>query len=279
MIYQFMSQKILHVVSSMDPVLGGVSKAVRTIATSLIENGVHNEVVCLDDASAEFIALDAFKLHALGSSNNPWAYNSKLFPWLKNNVTRFDYVIVHGLWQYSSYAVYLAIKSIEKQNRPKYLVMPHGMLDPYFQKAEGRRLKAIRNWLFWKLIEHKVVNNADALLFTCEEERELAKKPFSPYQPKSTCIVGLGVEVPPTYHPNMDKAFQNQCVGIKNRPFLLFLSRIHEKKGVDLLVKAYETLVSNTTSELPALVIAGPGLDSLYGKQIETLVSENEKLK
>src|SRR5690606_28089881 len=131
MIYQFMSQKILHVVSSMDPVLGGVCKAVRTIATSLTESGIHNEVVSLDDSSVDFIALDPFKLHALGSTNNPWAYSSQLLPWLKDNITRFDYVIVHGLWQYNSYAVYLAIKSIEKKNRPKYLVMPHGMLDPY----------------------------------------------------------------------------------------------------------------------------------------------------
>src|SRR5690606_42124112 len=142
-------------------------------------------------------------------------------------------------WLYSSYAVYLAIKNMNKQKRPKYFVMPHGMLDPYFQKAEDRRLKALRNWVYWKLIEHKVVNNADALLFTCEEERELAKKPFKPYQPKKECIVGLGVEIPPLYNPTMDKAFQSRCEELKNRPFLLFLSRIHEKKGIDLLVKAY----------------------------------------
>src|SRR5690606_34234799 len=158
----------------------------------------------------------------------------------------------------------------KKQDQPKYFVMPHGMLDPYFQKAEGRRLKAIRNWLYWKLIEHKVVNNADGLLFTCEEERLLAKQPFKPYRTKKEYVVGLGIDVPPIHHADMDKAFQDCCKSLENRPFLLFLSRIHEKKGVDLLVKAYETLASNATSELPALVIAGPGLDSPYGKQIET---------
>jgi glycosyltransferase involved in cell wall biosynthesis len=274
-----MSQRILHVVSSMDPVLGGVCKAVRTIATSLIESGIENEVVCLDDASAEFIGHDSFKLHALGSSKNPWGYSPKLVPWLKQNLRHFDGVVIHGLWLYSSYAVYLAIKSLKEKDRPKYFVMPHGMLDPYFQKAQGRRLKAVRNWLYWKLIERKVVNHADGLLFTCEEERLLAKKPFKPYHPKKEWIVGLGVEAPPTYHPEMDSAFFERCGAIKNRPFLLFLSRIHEKKGVDLLVKAYETFSVQSKGELPALVIAGPGLETPYGQAIKKMVLENHQLR
>lgn len=274
-----MSQKILHVVSSMDPVLGGVCKAVRTIATGLLASGIHNEVVSLDDANTAFIPQDAFKVHALGASNNLWAYSPHLLPWLKHNLTRFDHVVVHGLWQYSSYAVYLAIKSIEKQKRPKYMVMPHGMLDPYFQKAEGRRLKAIRNWLYWAFIENKVINNANALLFTSEEEQQLAKQPFSPYHPRKECIVGLGVEPSPPHLPDMDGAFQNLCHGLNNRPFLLFLSRIHEKKGVDLLIKAYKALLQSEGVELPVLVIAGPGLETPYGQEIETLVSENESLK
>ncbi|WP_235841633.1 glycosyltransferase [Confluentibacter sediminis] len=271
-----MSQKILHVVSSMDPVFGGVSKAVRTIATSLMENGIVNEVVSLDDIQADFINNDSFKLHALGSSKNPWAYNSKLLPWLKDNLHYYDVVMVHGLWLYSSYVVYLAINSMRKQDRLKYFVMPHGMLDPYFQKAEGRRLKAIRNWLYWKLIEYKVVNNADGLLFTCEEERLLAKQPFKPYKPKKEYIVGLGVDVPPIHNADMDKAFQNCCKSLENRPFLLFLSRIHQKKGVDLLLEAYKRCISEVDLDL---VIAGPGCESDYGKYLLKTVSEDSKLK
>lgn len=274
-----MPQKILHVVNSMDPVLGGVCKAVRTITTSLIESGIDNEVVCLDDLNAAFIPNDVFKLHALGSGSNPWGYNSSLLPWLKDNLRHYDAIIVHGLWLYSSFAVYLAIKSIKIQDRPKYFVMPHGMLDPYFQKAEGRRFKAIRNRLYWKLVENRVVNNADGILFTCEEEQLLARQPFRPYSPKGEFIVGLGVEAPPLHQKIMDVAFQNKCKSLGDQPFLLFLSRIHEKKGVDLLIKAYGSLLSYSQIELPALVIAGPGLETPYGKQISKLVSENDQLK
>lgn len=273
-----MSQRILHVVSSMDPVFGGVSKAVRTIAISLLENGIVNEVVSLDNPNAEFIAADAFKLHTLGSSNNPWSYHPTMLSWLKEHIHQYDAVIVHGLWLYSSYVVYLAINSIKKQDRPKYFVMPHGMLDPYFQKAKGRRLKAIRNWVYWKLIEHKVVNNADGLLFTCKEERLLAKQPFKPFRPKKEYIVGLGVDVPPIHHADMDKAFQNCCKSLENRPFLLFLSRIHQKKGIDLLLKAYKRCLDEADYDLD-LVIAGPGLQTDYGLSLLKTVSENSNLK
>jgi len=273
----------------MDPVLGGVCKAVRTIVTSLVENGIDNEVVSLDGINADFIVSDTFKTHALGKGRNAWGYNPKLLRWLKDNVQNYNVVVVHGLWLFSSYAVYLAIKSINKKDRPKYFVMPHGMLDPYFQKAKGRRLKAIRNWLYWKLIESKVVNSADGLLFTCEEECVLAKKSFKPYNPKKELIVGLGVEAPPQYTVLMDKAFFSTCDGLENKPFLLFLSRIHEKKGVDLLLEAYRKIITNPVEKktptygsvftIPALVIVGPGIETGYGKKLMRIIDEDSSLK
>ncbi|MDP5158898.1 MAG: glycosyltransferase [Flaviramulus sp.] len=276
------TKKVLHVVHSMDPVLGGVCKAVRIIATSLIQNGVTNEVVSLDNPDDDFVLNETFKLHALGKSSNPWGYHSQLLPWLQAHIAHFDYVVVHGLWLYNSYAVYKAFKIQPNTNikSPKYFVMPHGMLDPYFQKASGRRLKAIRNWLYWKGIENKVVNNAEGLLFTCEEEKQLARKPFKPYHPKRELVVGLGVEAPPKYTEGMDSAFFNTCKGLEKRPFILFLSRIHEKKGVDLLIEAYKNILKNNQDKtiIPALVVAGPGGDTDYGKKIMASVSENAAL-
>ncbi|MBP0903714.1 glycosyltransferase [Mariniflexile gromovii] len=297
--------KVLHVVNSMDPVLGGVSKAVTIIASSLALEGVINEVVSLDNPEDGFVINQSFKWHALGKSTNPWGYNPDLQSWLATNVDRFDYVVVHGLWLYNSYAVYKAFKN-RKDNKglntgTKYLVMPHGMLDPYFQKASGRRLKAIRNWLYWKFIENKVVNASHGLLFTCEEESKLAKEPFMPYHPKNEFIVGLGVEAPPQYNPKMDQAFFESCKGLEKRPYLLFLSRINEKKGVDLLIEAYKKIILNPSAyltanfqengeqinkdankgdfEIPALVIVGPGIETEYGQALLKKINDNPVLK
>lgn len=269
--------KILHVIASMNPKTGGVCQAVRTMAKGLEEMDVRNEVVSLDDPEDAFLAIDTLIIHALGPAKGPWAYSDKLKPWLVKNIEDFDSIIVHGLWLYPSYIAAKCLKQIRNKNKSfktKLFVMPHGMLDPYFQKASGRKIKALRNKIYWQLIESKVINGANGLLFTCEEEKLLARKSFTPYRPKMESVIGLGVENPPSFNISMRDAFLQKCSNIDH--YILFLGRIHEKKGVDLLVKAYILQVDNwkKTGEnfIPKLVIAGPGLDTQFGQQLKRIV-------
>lgn len=276
--------KILHVLTDMDPKMGGVCQAVRTIVYGLTELGHSNEVVSLNDPDEPFIKNDRFLIHALGPAKGPWAYSPTLLPWLNDNLQNFDAVLVHGLWQYHGYAVSTAMRRLQKIKTgkatvPKMFVMPHGMLDPYFQKAKGRKLKAVRNVIYWALLEKKLVNGADGLLFTCEEECRLAREPFKPYTPSKELVVGLGVEEPPPYSAAMRKAFIGLCPQTESKSYVLFLSRIHEKKGTDLLVRAYIDTFNRFREEkahFPLLVVAGPGLDSPYGKTIQELASKSE---
>jgi glycosyltransferase involved in cell wall biosynthesis len=265
---------LLHVVASLDPKAGGVCQAVRTMIAGLTVMGVASEVVSLDATDASFLTADTFQTHALGPSCGPWAYSEQLVPWLATNLSRFDCVMLHGLWLYSNYAVHRALRRItitKSGQAPRLFVMPHGMLDPYFQQASSRRLKAWRNWVYWKLIESGVVNSATGVLFTCETERLLARQSFAPYYPQCELVVGLGVEEPAPYNSAMKQAFITKCPGLENRPYLLFLSRIHDKKGVDLLLQAYSEICS--TQSAPVLVVAGPGLDTEYGRYIQQLAA------
>lgn len=280
--------RVLHVIDKMDPQLGGVCQAVRMLVAGLVKQNVHNEVVSLDDAGSEFIHHENFPLHCLGEGKGPWKKNPALLDWLQKNLSGFGAVIVHGLWLYHSYAVRKAIQTryLMKAPVPLLFIMPHGMLDPYFQKAAGRKLKALRNWLFWKLVESKTVNSADALLFTCGAEQQLARVPFSPYRPKKETVIGLGIEQPPSFTPEMRQAFLQKCPAIENQRYLLFLSRIHEKKGVDNLVKAFANWKQNNRANGPTastqnvkLVIAGPGFETSYGKSIQQLVAGYENVK
>jgi glycosyltransferase involved in cell wall biosynthesis len=257
--------------------------------------GVHNEVVSLDAPDASFLSTAACPVHALGPATGPWQYSSQLGPWLKANLARFDVVVLHGLWLYHGYAVRKALQYLKNQfpggPTPRLFVMPHGMLDPYFQRAEGRQLKAARNWAYWKLVESQLVREAAGVLFTCEAERDLAAQSFRPYRPQRELVVGLGVEEPPAYTPAMRAAFQRACPELHDRPYLLFLSRIHEKKGTDILVQAYAELTNSVAhgralagsvveagaassgggapTDYPHLVIAGPGLDTPYGQSVQ----------
>lgn len=272
---------LLRIISSMDPSFGGPSQGIRNSIPELEKIGVHNEVVCLDDADAPFLKKDGFPVHAIGTGKSPWSYNRELIPWLEKNLHRFDAVIVHGLWLYPTYAAAKVFIQYKRKNKgrtvPRLYIMPHGMLDPYFQKAEGRKLKAIRNWFYWKLIEARVINGADGLFFTCEEELRLAKATFNPYHPKKELNIGYGTVKPPAYTNQMKDAFSEKCTVANDKPYLLFLSRIHPKKGVDILVKAYLKL-KGQQKHLPKLIIAGPGIDTSYGEEISRLCNGDEDI-
>ena len=288
--------KVLRIIPSMNPSSGGPCRGIRNIIPELEKLGIYNEVVCLDAPLHNFLEKDGFTITSLGPSKGAWQYSPKLIPWLLDNLSRFDVVIVHALWLYHGYAFYKAFKKYKKLhngmgrelNYPKFFVMPHGMLDPYFQQASERKIKAMRNWAYWKLIESKLVNNADGLLFTCKMELLLAREPFRPYHPKQEINIGYGVEPPPPFETTMCSAFHEKCPQVKDQPFILFLSRIHEKKGIDHLIEAYGNVLDNMQGHkksvggkpsFPKLVIAGPGLETPYGKKMQQLVSESGTLQ
>jgi len=265
------NKKLLHIVGSMDPAKGGVTEAVNLITTGLERQAIQNDILSLDDPNAFFLQKTTKNIIALGLGKTPWQYNKQLDFWLKKHHKDYDTIILHGLWLYPSYALYKTI--LKKRNtteKPKVYVMPHGMLDPYFQQAKGRRLKAWRNVLFWKQVDSKLIRSADGMLFTCEEERRLAAIPFKPYEPRQTDVVSIGLDKSSIQldFPKHDS---------ENKPYWLFLGRIHEKKGVDLLIGAYKDLSEKVV--LPKLVIAGPGWDSDYGKKMTQLIDNQANIK
>lgn len=261
--------KVLRVIGSMNPKIGGPSYGIRNSIPALVELGIENEVISLDDPEEEFLKEETITIHPLGPTKTSWCYSKKLLPWLYDNLSNFDVVIVHGLWLYHGFAVNKAVKFLKERKLlfPKVFIMPHGMLDPYFQQASNRRWKSIRNILYWRFLEKHIINNADNILFTCERELELARTTFPNYKPQKETNIGYGIFPPPPLSSLKKTLFDSQFSSLAKQPFILFLSRIHPKKGVDLLVKGYITLKKKGVI-LPKLVIAGQGLESNYGKSI-----------
>ncbi len=269
--------RILHVISSMDPNAGGTSQAVRNIIPNIQNLNTENDVVCLDNPDLNYGIIDNFKIHKIGNGKTSFQYHPSLVKWLCNNLKRYETIVVHGIWQYHNYAVYKAVKSLKKQNKiiPKVIIMPHGMLDPYFQKATDRKWKALRNKIVWKITEQRAINAADALFFTCEEELSLAKTTFVGYYPKKEINVGFGIPSAPIKTLEMHNAFRKSVPLLKTN-YWLFLSRIDPKKGVDILIDAYNELCLDDQT-LPDLVIAGP-TNSLYAKKMIEKAQTNTKV-
>lgn len=266
--------KLLHVIGSMNPDTGGPCQMIRSFAPWFLAQGHLLEVVCLNDRTAPFLKHEPFPVHALGQGRGGWNYSPGLTPWLKKHLREFDAVILNGLWQFQGYSLWQASKSVTYA--PPYFIFPHGMLDPWFQKMSVRPVKSARNWFVWKTIQHRIIRDAAGLLFTCEEERRLARLPFSPYRPQREAVVGLGVPEPPAFADRMKTAFLEKCPGVRGEKFFLFLGRIHPKKGVDLLIQGYANLHKKNSSKnsLPKLVIAGPDLDSVYGRELQALAAQ-----
>lgn len=271
----------------MDPATGGPCQGIRNSIAAMAVLGVTNEVVTVDDPDAPFLGMDVFPVHALGPGVGKWRFSARLLDWLVEHMLNFDAVIVHGLWLYHGYAVVRALNKLEKlqglgqcrstagedllDKIPLVFLMPHGMLDPYFQQNKSRRFKALRNSCYWHLIEVKLVNRVDAILFTCADELRLAERTFSRYSPKRAIDIGYGVGEPPPLQSCFTAEISGLLPFLGNRRFLLYLSRIHEKKGIDILLESYFHLLEicgpGERYRMPCLVVAGP-IDSQFAHDL-----------
>ena len=238
--------RILHVIPSLDPATGGPTEVVRVLLNYGPED-YEQEVVTLDDPGASFLREMGAPVHGLGPRLSVYGRNDKLIPWLDANRERFDGVVVHGMWQYTGYAVWRTMRG-----RVPYVVFPHGMLDPYFKRAFP--LKHLKKWLYWLPVEYWVLRGADRVLFTCVAEAELAKQTF--WLHRWNALVTPFGTIPPEGDPGVQReAFFAACPAARGRRLVLFLGRIDRKKGCDLLVDAF---VKQARQPELDLVMAGP---------------------
>ncbi len=260
--------KILRIIDSMSPAIGGPSEGIRNIIPEMEKYGIKNEIVSFDNSSESFILNSTLKIYALGKGKTKWSYHKDFKIWLERNYSNYDLIIIHGLWLYQTFAVYKLLKNIKNEKKPKFFGMPHGMLDPYFQYAKTRKIKAIRNYIYWHLIESKYIKSLDGVLFTSDIELQNARKTFSNYQPKKEIMCSYGIN-----------DLSNTTIKNEKGNYLLFLGRIDSKKGIDLIIKAYEKLVNSSSIELPQLIIAGSIHDKDYFNYCTEIATKNKKLK
>lgn len=240
--------RILHVMGTLDPAAGGPSQAVRVLM-SYAPIGYVGEAVTLDDPQSPWLKDIGFPVHALGPIHSTYGFNAKLVPWIKANHHRFDGVVVNGLWQYCGLAARRALSGTPTP----YLVFTHGMLDPYFKRAFP--LKHLKKWPYWLLAEYWTLRKAYRVLFTSEAEKRLAEESFWLHRWKPY-VVPYGAKGPAGDPDALKQVFFDQCPEIKGERYLLYLGRIHRKKGCDMLIDAFARVAADD----PALhlVMAGP---------------------
>ncbi len=224
--------KLLEVIASVNPAGGGVIESVFQRAGVLRDLGHTVDLASLDAPDAACVRGALLQVYALGPGRGGYRYSPGLVPWLRSNASRFDAVIINGLWNYASFGTWRGMRG----SRTPYFVFPHGMLDPWFKRTYP--LKHLKKWLYWPWADYRVLRDAKAVLFTCEEERRLARESFWLYKAREK-VVGLGIAAPPGDAEAQKRSFLDRFPELAGKRYLLFLGRIHPKKGCDLLIKAF----------------------------------------
>jgi glycosyltransferase involved in cell wall biosynthesis len=241
--------KLLHLIRSLDPTGGGPIEGIRQITPHLARLGVFTTVASLDPDSASWLLDQPFRSIGIGPVFGNYGYTRALPARIRVLAEQHDVVIIHGIWQYHTFATWRALRG----TGIPYFVYTHGMLDPWFKHTYP--LKHMKKWAFWPWSDYRVLRDANAVLFTTEQERLLARQSFWLYQANEV-VVGFGTSSPPGDPVKQQELFLSRFPHLRGQRMILFLSRIHPKKGVDLLIDSFAAVASSDSSL--HLVIAGP---------------------
>jgi glycosyltransferase involved in cell wall biosynthesis len=247
--------QLLRLIPSLDPAAGGPAQGIRQMSPLLAARGVSTSVVSLDPPDSSWLAAEhcpGFSAVGLGPGRGVYGYRPGLPQRLQPLLRDAEAMVIHGLWQYHALAAWRAWRRLGSL-APPYWVYTHGMLDPWFRRRYP--LKHLKKCLYWPWADQRVLRDARAVLFTTEQECRLARGAFWPYRLQEQ-VVPYGIMPPPDDATGQIEAFDQAYPQLSQRPFLLALSRLHEKKGLDLLLQAFAG-IAEQAPELQ-LVLAGP---------------------
>ena len=261
--------KVLQVVPSLAPEWGGPVKVVNELAGSLEAIGVSSEIISTQGrrvGNPETVTSDIpIHLFETGPLARLWtAHTPGLKKTLARKIPDFDLVHIQELWHYPGY---IASKIARSRNVP-YIVTIHGELNEW--NLQQKRLK---KQIYMTAIQRGILQKSAALHAITQAE--------------SNRIRQLEIETPVAMIPNgiHTEEFENlpdrsQFVSrypeLENRLIVLFLGRIQQKKGLDILAQAFGNLVR--TRHDVRLVVAGPDEDNTL-TEIKTILKSQGALE
>lgn len=255
---------ILHYVDELLEEKGGVVRAVLDMCQLMADAGWRVTLVTGNAADVP----EAWKQ---GESGQPKAYevtlpgifrdfNQKDSKLLGKLMEDADVVHLHTIWD----PVNLRVAKYAKQAETPYVVSTHGMLDKW--ALDQRQFK---KRVYWMLLGHRFFNQAASIHCTAEGEKEQVAL-WGSDSKMMVCPLWFDTA---DYGSLPGPELARDAIPVLNsdRPKVLFLSRVHHVKGIDVLINATR-LLKEQDREIE-LIVAGPGDDS-YRNSLEELAVE-----
>ncbi|GAB4187490.1 MAG: glycosyltransferase [Phycisphaeraceae bacterium] len=237
--------KLVHYIEAVRLELGGVVRAVLDMAQVMAEGGHEVRLLTADalDVPKDWLAGEPGKPHA---TVVPAVSLSRQLPPAVDEAVRWaDVVHLHTPWCLGN----PSIAGHARQHRRPYIVTLHGMLDEWSMQQ-----KHLKKRLYLALRGRRFLEQAALVQCTAEAEKQQTQRWYPRGNP--TVLPYIFNTDPYRELPGPDEAVQT-IPELKDDKFkVLFLSRLHPKKGVEHLIDAAALLVKQ---EAPVRVfITGP---------------------
>ncbi|WP_448570604.1 glycosyltransferase [Trichothermofontia sp.] len=262
--------KVLHVIPSVSPIRGGPSQAIFGMTQALQEKNIRVEIVTTNDNGTNLLKVplnqlipyqgvstrffNRFSPNHLGIIRE-FSISDKLTYWLWQNIQEYDLLHIHAIFSYPSTISMLIshLKEVPYINRPLGQLCHWSLRQSYLKKK-----------IYFEMFERHNLNYSSALHFTSQREQEESR---SVKLKTPSFVIPHGLVIPKEISTASQRLHEHFKIPIKS-PIILFLSRLHPKKGLDFLIPALGKLKHLQFS----LILAGDG-DSEYIHKIRHLLT------
>ncbi|WP_405378523.1 glycosyltransferase [Nonlabens sp. Asnod3-A02] len=230
-------KNLIHITEDISRASGGVRTVVKDIHSKFPEALILATEADVDDSEVKVF-----------DKKGPWLHASSLTKFLAE-VPENSIFHLHGVWMHAQYT---AAKVAAKRNIP-FIISPHGMYEPWLWK-EG----ALKKKLYFKILASSAFAKARYIHAITRDEQKNLQQLF----PKTevVCIPNaISIEKPVTRSKTA-------------KAYFLFIGRIHPKKGVELLINVFQSLLDLDFE----LKIAGPEND--HSLQLQELAKTDARI-
>lgn len=259
--------KVLFVCASNSRSAGGLYSTMSSTTKALLDSGIDIAVLASNDkySCSDIKAYGYVPLISFTKTKLPLFSTLGYSKDILKKIELFNPDIIHlqGLWMYHSAAAY---RYAQDNPNVKIIIQPHGMLDPW-----ALRRSYWKKWLVGKWFEFENLKRAHCIHALCQSEADSIRK-FGLKNP--IAIIPNGIDLPDitlnTILEQREKVVRNN--GYKT---LLFVGRIHPKKGIVQLVEALSILKKDSPDWFKHWKVRIAGWDQLnHSSEIKALIQK-----